>query len=80
MNNEEKMQKIIAAYTPFDYTKIDLNKAIKDKYIAAEFKDNFCADICDVWKNVNSTTLRNNMFVTLKSGNDIVKILNFVIA
>ncbi|RXM52936.1 MULTISPECIES: hypothetical protein [unclassified Chryseobacterium] len=79
MTNEEKLQKIIAAYTPLDYTKINLKRAIKDNYIAAEFKDNFCADICIAWRNINPTQLRNDMFVKLKTGEDILKILKYVL-
>lgn len=79
MTNEEMLQKIIAAYTPLDYTKIDLKKTIKDNYIAFEFKDNFCADICIIWRNINATQLRNDMFVKLKTGEDILKILKYVL-
>lgn len=79
MTNEEKLQKIIAAYTPLDYTKIDLKSTIKDIYIAAEFKDNFCNDICITWRNINVTQLRNDMFVKLKTGDDIIKILKYVL-
>lgn len=78
MTNEEKLKKIIAAYTPFDYTKIDLKKTIEDNYIAAEFKNNFCNDICICWGNINSTQLRNDMFVKLKTGEDILEVLKYV--
>lgn len=77
MTNEEKLQKIIAAYTPLEYTKIDLKKTIKDNYIATEFKYNFCSDICITWRNINPTQLRNDMFVKLKCGEDILKILKY---
>lgn len=75
MENDEKLKKIIAAYTPLVYTKIDLKKTIKDIYIASEFKDNFCDDICSNWGNVDSTQLHNDMFVKIKTGEDILKIL-----
>ncbi len=78
MKNEEKLQKIIAAYTPLDYSRIDLKKVIKDNYIAAEFKLNFCDDICITWRNINSTQLRNDMFVKLKKGEDIIKIVKYI--
>lgn len=76
MKNEEKLQKIIAAYTPFDYTKISLKKEIMDNYIAAEFKGNFCDDISHFWRKTNSTQLYNSMFVTLKTGEDILNKIN----
>lgn len=79
MTNETRLQKIIAAYTPLDYSKIDLTKTIKDKYIAAEFKDDFCNDICLVWTSINSTSLHNDMFVKLKTGQDLLKILNYIL-
>lgn len=79
MTNQEKLQKIIAAYTPLDYTQIDLKRTIKDNYIAAEFKDSFCNDICICWRNINSTELHNDMFVKLKTGDDILKILKYVL-
>lgn len=78
MTNEEKLQKIISAFTPLDYTKIDLKRTIENNYIASEFKDNFCDDICIAWRNINATQLRNDMFVKLKTGADIVKILKYV--
>lgn len=78
MTNQEKIQKIIAAYTPLNYTQIDLKKTIKDNYVAAEFKDSFCNDICICWRNINSTQLHNDMFVGLKTGDDILKILKWV--
>jgi hypothetical protein len=78
MTNKEKLQKVIAAYTPLDYSKIDMTVIIKDKYIAAQFKDNFCADICSIWRNINATQLRNDMFVRLNTGDDILKILNWI--
>lgn len=79
MTNQEKLKKIIAAYTPVNYTKIDLKRTIKDNYIAAEFKDNFCNDICSYWSNIKATQLRNDMFVKLKTGEDILNILKFVL-
>jgi hypothetical protein len=75
MPNKERFQRVIAAYTPLHYTKIDLKIEIKDKYIAAEFKYNFCDDICCIWRNINATQLRNEMFVKLKTGEDILRIL-----
>ena len=78
MTNQEKLQKIIAAYTPLDYTQIDLKRTIKDNYIASAFKDNFCHDICVCWRSINSTQLRNDMFVKFKTGEDILKILNYL--
>jgi hypothetical protein len=78
MTNEEKLQKIIAAYSPVVYSEIDLKKTIKDRYVAAEFKDNLCNDICHAWVNINCTALHNNMFVTLKTGEDILRILEYV--
>jgi hypothetical protein len=80
MTNREAMQKIISAYTPLDYKHIDLKRTIKDNYIAAELKDNFCKDICRYWRGVNPTQLRNNMFATLKTGEDILGIIKFVLA
>lgn len=77
MTNEEKLQKIIAAYTPLDYKKISLKRIIKDNYISAEFKENFCEDICITWRNINSTQLHNDMFVKLKTGEDILQILKY---
>jgi len=73
MTNQEKLQKIIAAYTPLDYTKIDLKRPIKDNYIAAEFKDNFCNDICNTWMSIDPTQIRNDMFGKLKTGEDILE-------
>jgi hypothetical protein len=75
MPNKEKLQKIIAAYTPLHYTKIDLKVEIEDKYISTELKYNFCNDICRTWQNINGAQLRNEMFVTLRTGEDILKIL-----
>lgn len=68
---EEKLQKIIAAYTPFDYSQIKLDIEIKNHYIAAEMKDNFVNDICRVWPDVNCTELHNIMFIKLKTGREI---------
>jgi hypothetical protein len=76
--DEEKLKKIIAAYAQVDYTKIDLKIDIEDKYIGAEFKYNFCDDICKCWSNLNSTQLRNDMFVKLKTGEDILNILKYL--
>ncbi len=76
--NAVKLQKIIAAYTPFNYQDIDLKKTIKDKYVAKEFKDNFSNDICTTWRSLNCTQVHNGMFVELKTGEDILKILKFI--
>ncbi len=78
MNNEEKLRKIISAYTPLEYTEIDLKEEIENKYISTEFNFNFSDDICQVWRNINSTQLKNDMFITLKTGEDILKIINYV--
>jgi hypothetical protein len=80
MTNEKSLQKIIAAYTPLDYKQIKLNLTLKDKYIAAEYKNSFCNDICMRWKNIDSTQLHNDMFVSLKAGEDILKIIKYVLA
>jgi hypothetical protein len=76
MNNEEKLKKIIAAYTPFDYTQINLSIEIKDRYIALELKDNFANDICNAWPKVDCTHIHNEMFASLKTGNNILEFLN----
>jgi hypothetical protein len=80
MTNEEKLQKIISAYTSLEYSKIDLKKDIQDNYVPTEFKMNFCNDICEQWHNVNinSTQLHNDMFVNLKTGEDILKIFKYI--
>lgn len=80
MTNQEKLKKIISAYTYLDYTQIDLNETIQDKYVASVFKGNFCHDICVCWRSINQTQLRNEMFVKLKTGTDILKILNYIVS
>ncbi|MCE1163944.1 MAG: hypothetical protein LWX07_00920 [Bacteroidetes bacterium] len=76
---DEKLQKIIAAYTPFDYSQIKLDIEIKNHYIAAEMKDNFVNDICRAWPDVNSTELHNIMFTNLKTGREIVNYIGKII-
>jgi len=76
MDDNVKLKKIIAAYTPFLYTQIDLKKTIKNKYIAVEFKDNFFADLCDAWPDLDTTSLYNELFVTIKTGKDILELIN----
>jgi hypothetical protein len=73
MENEDKLKKIIAAYTPFDYTKINLTIKIEDRYIASEFKDNFASDICEAWPKSDCTKIHNEMFDSLITGEDILK-------
>lgn len=76
--NAITLQKIISSYTPLIYTDIDLSKRIEDRYVATEFKNNFCDDICQTWKNINCTELHNDMFVKFKTGKDILEILKFI--
>ncbi len=76
---EEKLQKIIAAYTPFDYTQINLNIEIKNRYIASELKDNFVNDICRAWPGLNSTELHNVMFTELRTGRQIIEFIRKII-
>lgn len=76
--NADKLKKIISAYTPIFYKNIKLNVELKDRYVAAEFKFNFCNDICDVWPSINSKGLRNDMFTVLKTGNDILSVVKYI--
>ncbi len=82
MTDREKLQKIIANYVPLlHYTKIILTATIQDKYIAEELKHNFCQDICRTWQitnNTHSTKLHNEMFKSLKTGDNILKFLEAV--
>jgi len=75
MSDEVKLQKIIAAYTPFLYSQIDLKKEIKNRYIAIEFKDNFYHDLCEAWHILDKTSTYNAIFVSIKTGNDILTLL-----
>ena len=78
MENKTKLKKIIAAYNPFSYHLIDLSKTIKDRYVANEFKDSFADDICNTWESVDCTKMHNDMFTSLNTGEDILKIVNKV--
>ena len=67
---------ILAAYNPFSYQDINLSIKIKDKYVASEFKDSLADDICDTWLEIDCTKLHNELFSSIKTGEDILKMLN----
>ena len=73
--NKIKLKKIIAAYNPFIYSMINLEKVIKDRYVAAEFKDSLADDICDQWPEVNCTDLHNDLFESIKTGKHILELI-----
>jgi hypothetical protein len=75
MDNEVELKKIIAIFAPFVYTKIKLNIQIEDKYIATEFKEDFASKICKNWPDSDCTYIHNEMFNSLVTGQDILKIL-----
>lgn len=76
MENETKLKKIIAAYNPFHYRDIDLSVNIKDKYVAAEFKDSLAEDICNAWSTIDCTKLHNDLFSSIKTGDDILEMID----
>ena len=76
MNNKIKLQKILAAYNPFSYQDIDLSVKIKDKYVAAEFKDSLADDICSTWSTIDCTKIHNELFSSIKTGEDILEMLS----
>lgn len=72
MNNNEKLQRIIAVYSPVVYTEIKLHRNIKNNYVYEDFKDDLASDIANAWpENIDSTMLHNELFVTLKTGKSI---------
>ncbi|GAA5020317.1 hypothetical protein GCM10011506_05100 [Marivirga lumbricoides] len=73
--NKIKLQKIISSYNPFIYSMIDLSKEIKDRYVASEFKDSLANDICNQWPEINCTDLHNELFDSIKTGEDIIKLI-----
>jgi hypothetical protein len=73
MGNSVQLQKIIAAYCALKYNEVDLKVPLENNYIPTAFKDDFCSDICKIWKSINCTDLHNNMFGTIKTGEDILK-------
>ena len=52
---------------------IDLSMEIKDKYVALEFKHSLADDICDQWLEIDCTNLHNELFESIKTGDDIIK-------
>lgn len=75
MTNEIILQKILASYCFIPFEQIKLNQEIIDNYVTAAFKDNLAGDICHEWRTVNCTKLHNDLFVTVKTGNDILKLI-----
>jgi hypothetical protein len=75
MVNEIILKKIIASYCFAPIDQINLNLEIKDNYVAAEFKDKFANSICYEWRSLNSTQIHNELFGTLKTGNDVLKLI-----
>jgi hypothetical protein len=75
MSQSLQLQKIIAVYSPFSYSDIDLSKKMKDKYVAAEFKDSLADDLCNQWPQLDCTRLHNELFSSIKTGNDILELL-----
>jgi len=76
MNDSVALQKIISSYCPLTYDQIDLSLAIQDRYVSKNLKDAFGDDICDQWPDVDCTDLHNQLFSTLKSGNDILTFIH----
>lgn len=76
MNKQEELKRIIAKYNSLTYNQIDLGRKIENNYIASGFKYNFCNDIVQKWRDIDATALRNQMFNSLKTGNDILEFLN----
>lgn len=70
-----KLQKIIASYIALDYREIDLSIKIENTYISANFKENFCDDICQTWKQLKPSVIFGGMFDSIKTGNDILSLL-----
>ena len=71
-SNAVALQKIISSYCPWTYDHIDLTQNIQGKYVSGALKDSFCDDICNQWPTCDCTGLHNEMFVTLKTGDDIL--------
>lgn len=74
--NAVALQKIIAAYTIVSFEKIDLSKILKDGYIPSSQKNSFATDVVTMWPKLDSTNIHNEMFATLKTGIDILSIIN----
>lgn len=79
MSNTTQLKEIISDFTPLSPGQIDLNKTLKDYYIASEVKNNFCYRLLSRWPSLNSTDLVNNMFVTIKTGQDILNLIEPVL-
>lgn len=75
MDNNELLQKLMAVYCPVRYDDIDLTVTIQDQYVPKDEQDDLADDICNTWVDCNCTEIHNQLFSTLKTGNDI---LNFV--
>jgi len=77
MDNREKMKHILAAFNPFTWEYIDLDQAIKDYYVASESRGSLLGQIRDRFNLNNSkyVELRSELFDSLKSGNDIILLI-----
>jgi hypothetical protein len=75
-DNEIALQKIISSYCPWSWDHIDLTATIQGHYVSSAVKDNFSDDICANWTDIDCTTLHNQMFTTLKTGEDIINFIN----
>jgi hypothetical protein len=72
MDDAVALQKIIATYCPWNYDQIDLSLPIQDRYVSKNVKDAFTNDICAQWPGCDCTALHNQVFSSLKTGNDIL--------
>ncbi|MES2109817.1 MAG: hypothetical protein V4577_13750 [Bacteroidota bacterium] len=75
MDDSTTLQKILSSFCTLRFDQIDLSLTIKDRYCPAEEKQDLGNDICDTLTDINCTDLQNQLFSTLKTGNDI---LNFI--
>ena len=75
MVNEIILKKLIASYCFAPIDQINLSLEIKDNYVAAELKDKFATSICHEWRSLNCTQIHNELFGTLKTGNDVLMLI-----
>ncbi len=75
MTLQEHLQRLMAQYCPYDYTNVRMDLGIKNRYVPEVFKRSFTSRICKIWDNVRCGPLHLSMFESLKTGNDILKLL-----
>jgi hypothetical protein len=75
MVNEIILKKIIASYCFAPIEQINLNLEIENNYVAAKFKYNLANNICHEWRSLNYNRLHNELFEKIKTGNDLLKLI-----